>query len=396
MPFDFRLPDLGEGIAEAELRRWLVREGDTVAEHQSVAEVETDKAVVELPAPRAGRILRLLQTEGAMIRVGDILLAIAGEDEDLPSEPVPKESRRGAGIVGTLPEPDDTAPRSTPPATPGVRALAREMGLSLETIRGTGPRGSITRQDLLNAAPPAGTTADDYGAVERLPLRGVRRTIARNLIQAQKQTAFVTTMEDADVTVLWELKVREEQALRPKGIHLTILPFMIKAVQHALAGHPFLNASVDEDRGEIVLKKYCNIGIAVDTTDGLMVPVIRDVAQKSIVDLAAELQALGERARSRTITLPELKGSSFTITNFGHFGGTYATPIINYPDVAILGGGRIADRPWVVDGEIRIRKILNLSLTFDHRVTDGAEAARFLADVMRYLEDPALLFIESR
>jgi pyruvate dehydrogenase E2 component (dihydrolipoamide acetyltransferase) len=171
---------------------------------------------------------------------------------------------------------------------------------------------------------------------------------------------------------------------------------MIKAVQHALAGHPFLNASVDEERGEIVLKKYCNMGIAVDTPDGLMVPVIRDVAQKSIVELAAELQALGERARARTITLPELKGSSFTITNFGHFGGTYATPIINYPDVAILGGGRIADRPWVVNGEITVRKILNLSLTFDHRVTDGADAARFLVAVMRYLEDPALLFIESR
>jgi pyruvate dehydrogenase E2 component (dihydrolipoyllysine-residue acetyltransferase) len=396
MPFDFRLPDLGEGTAEAELRRWLVREGDTVTEHQSVAEVETDKAVVELPAPRAGRILRLLQTEGAMVRVGEVLLAIAEEDEGLPAEPKPEEPRRGTGIVGTLPEPDDAPPRSTPPATPGVRALAREMGLSLETIRGTGPRGSVTRDDLLAAAPPAAALDDEFGAVERLPLRGVRRTIARNLIRSQKQTAFVTTMEDADVTVLWELKLREEQELRPKGIHLTFLPFMIKAVQHALAGHPFLNASVDEDRGEIVLKKYCNIGIAVDTADGLMVPVIRDVAQKSIVDLAAELQALGERARARTITLPELKGSSFTITNFGHFGGTYATPIINYPDVAILGGGRIADRPWVVDGEIKIRKILNLSLTFDHRVTDGAEASRFLVAVMRYLEDPALLFIESR
>ena len=396
MPFDFKLPDLGEGIAEAELRRWLVREGDTITEHQSVAEVETDKAVVELPAPRSGRIIRLAQTEGAMVRVGDILLAIAGEDDAPTADPAAVVPRRGAGIVGTLPEPEDAAPSTTPPATPGVRALAREMGLSLEGLRGTGPRGSITRQDLLDAAQRHRAPDDDYGAVERLPLRGVRRTIARNLIQAQKLTAFVTTMEDADVTVLWDLKVREELALRPKGIHLTILPFMIKAVQHALAGHPFLNASVDEDRGEIVLKKYCNIGIAVDTADGLMVPVIRDVAQKSIVDLAAELQSLGERARARTITLPELKGSSFTITNFGHFGGTYATPIINFPDVAILGGGRIADRPWVVDGEIMVRKILNLSLTFDHRVTDGADAARFLVAVMQYLEDPALLFIESR
>jgi pyruvate dehydrogenase E2 component (dihydrolipoamide acetyltransferase) len=202
-------------------------------------------------------------------------------------------------------------------------------------------------------------------------------------------------MEEADVTELWELKTREERGLLARGIHLTFLPFIIKAVQHALAEHPLLNASVDEERGEIVLKKYCHVGIAVDTPDGLMVPVVRDVAEKSALELAEELQKLGERARSRTISLQELKGSSFTITNYGHFGGTYSTPIINYPDVAILGCGRIAERPWVVADEIRIRKVLHLSLTFDHRVTDGADAARFLVKVVRYLEDPALLFLES-
>lgn len=399
MPYDFKLPDLGEGITEAEIRKWLVQEGEEVSEHQGVVEVETDKAVVEIPSPRRGRVLRLHQQQGAIVKVGDTLLTIAGEGE------APKEERpRSAGIVGTLPEPEEE-PRAGSGevetgrerlATPQVRALAREMGISLAGIKGSGPRGSITREDLLAASSPATESADDYGPVERIPIRGVRRSIAKNLIRSQNMTAFVAAMEEADLTELWELKTREERELRQKGIHLTFLPFIIKAVQHALAEHPFLNASVDEERDEIVLKKYCNFGIAVDTADGLMVPVVRDVANQSVIELAEELQRLGERARTRTITLQELKGSTFTITNYGHFGGTYSTPIINYPDAAILGCGRIADRPWVVGEQIKIRKILHLSLTFDHRITDGADAARFLVKVVRYLEDPALLFIESR
>jgi pyruvate dehydrogenase E2 component (dihydrolipoamide acetyltransferase) len=390
MPFEFKLPDLGEGITEAELRKWLVHEGDQVAEHQGVAEVETDKALVEVPSPRRGRVLRLHQAEGAIVKVGDTLLTIAEEGEALH-----EERPRPAGIVGTLPEPEEAAPRMEPLATPQVRALAREMGATLEGMTGSGPHGSITREDLLAAAQPAQGGTDDFGPVERIPLRGLRRTIARNLIQSQRMTAFVTAMEEADITDLWELKTREEPGLITKGTHLTMLPFLIKAVQHAIAGHPLLNASVDEQGGEFVLKKYCNIGIAVDTPEGLMVPVVRNVAKKSVLELAEELQKLGERARSRTITLQELKGSTFTITNYGHFGGTYSTPIINYPDVAILGCGRIADRPWVVAGEIKIRKVLHLSLTFDHRITDGADAARFMAKIVGYLEDPALLFIES-
>jgi pyruvate dehydrogenase E2 component (dihydrolipoamide acetyltransferase) len=390
MPYDFKLPDLGEGITEAELRKWLVREGDQVAEHQGVAEVETDKAVVEIPSPRPGHVLRLHQAEGAIVSVGDTLLTIAEE-----GEVVHEERPRPAGIVGTIPEPEDAEARKEPLATPQVRALAREMGIPLEGVRGSGPRGSITREDLLAAGQPAQGGTDTFGPVERVPLRGLRRTIARNLIQSQRQTAFVTAMEEADVTELWELKTREERELLRRGIHLTFLPFIIKAVQHALAEHPLLNASVDEEKGELVLKKYCHIGIAVDTPDGLMVPVVRDIENKSALELAEELQKLGERARARTITLQELKGSSFTITNYGHFGGTYSTPIINYPDVAILGCGRIAERPWVVNGAIQVRKVLHLSLTFDHRVTDGADAARFLVKVTRYLEDPALLFLES-
>ena len=397
MPYDVKLPDLGEGITEAELRTWLVREGDAVSEHQGIAEVETDKAVVELPSPRRGRVLRFHQVEGAIVKVGDTLLTIAEEGEERK-----EEWPRSAGIVGTLPEADDGSRVEVLPggrrdilATPAVRAQAREMGMSLEGIRGTGPRGSIVSEDLAKAKASTGVPADRHGAVERIPLRGARRTIARNLLAAQRTTAFVTTMDEADVSDLWELRLRELRAMQDKGIHLTFFPFFIKAVQRSLVEHTLLNASVDEGRDEIVIKKYCNIGIAVDTPDGLMVPVVKDVANKSILDLATEIQRLGERARDRKVTLEEMKGSTFTITDFGQFGGTYATPVINCPDVAILGCGRIADRPWVKDGRVVPRKVLPLSLTFDHRVTDGADAAGFLAKVVKYLEDPALLFLES-
>ncbi|MEA5115223.1 MAG: dihydrolipoamide acetyltransferase family protein [Geobacteraceae bacterium] len=386
MPYEFILPDLGEGITEAEIRKWLVREGDPVTEHQPVVEVETDKAVVEVPTPRTGKVLSLLKSEGEVVHTGEALLTLALEGEE--------EHPRSVSVVGELPEAEEHPPERVL-ATPAVRALAREKGISLEGIRGSGPRGSITREDVLADVGGSGSGADEFGPVERLPFRGLRRTIARNLLKAHQMSVCVTGMEEVDVTELWQLRLRENEELGQAGLHLTFFPFIIKAVQHSLAEHPLLNSSVDDEKGEIVLKKYCNMGFAVDTPDGLIVPVIREVEKKSILELAKELQDLSDRARNRTIALSEMKGNSFTITNFGQFGGGFATPIINYPDVAILGCGRIADRPWVAKGEIAIRKILPLSLTFDHRVTDGGDATRFLSRVARYLEDPALLFIES-
>ncbi len=386
MPFDFKLPDLGEGITEAELRRWLVKEGEPVREHQAVAEVETDKAVVEVPSPRAGRVGRLTRHEGETVRVGETLLTIVNEGE------APAERPKSFGIVGELPEAEEEREVI---ATPAVRKMARERGIDLRNVRGSGPRGVITVADLERETPVSKGVEEPFGPVERIALRGVRRTIARNVLASQRATAFVTGMEEADVTELWELREREQKAVEARGTHLTFLPFFIKAAQHALMQHPYLNASIDDSTETIVLKKYYNFGIAVETPDGLMVPVIRDVGGKSILELAAEIQTMGKKARQRTISLDEMRGSTFTITNFGHFGGVYATPIINWPDVAILGFGRVADRPWVREGEIVIRKILPLSLTFDHRITDGADAAEFLVKVVRYLEDPALLFIES-
>ncbi len=392
MAYEFKLPDLGEGITEAEIRKWLVKEGDSVEEHQSVVEVETDKAVVEVPSPRKGHVRKILKGEGEIVNVGESLMSIAEDGE------VREERIESVSVVGVLPEAEEER-RESILATPAVRALAREKGISLEGIRGTGPRGSITREDVLGVlgrGAEAAETADEFGPVERVQMRGVRRTIARNLLKAHQMSVCVTGMEEADVTELWEMRKREDKEITARGVHLTYFPFIVKAVQHALMEHPMLNASVDEEGETIILKKYYNIGFAVDTPDGLIVPVLRNVESKSILELAAELQDMAERARQRTITLPELKGSTFTITNYGQFGGGFSTPIINYPDVAILGCGRIADRPWVVDGTIVIRKILPISLTFDHRVTDGGDATRFLSKTGRYLEDPALLFIESK
>jgi pyruvate dehydrogenase E2 component (dihydrolipoamide acetyltransferase) len=386
MPFDFKLPDLGEGITEAELRKWLVKEGDTVREHQPVAEVETDKAVVEVPSPRAGQISRLARHEGETVAVGETLLTIVEAGEAPPERP------KSVGIVGELPEAEEEREII---ATPLVRKLARERGIDLAAVRGNGPRGSITPDDLQKVAATPTQAGESFGPVELVPLRGVRRAIARNVMASQRNTAFVTGMEEADITDLWELRAREQGTVEARGAHLTFLPFFIKAIQHALREHPYLNATIDDTAETIILKRHYHFGIAVETPDGLMVPVIRDVDKKSIIELAAEIQELGKKARKRTLAPDELKGSTFTITNFGHFGGVFATPIINWPDVAILGFGRIGERPWVHRGQIAIRRILPLSLTFDHRVTDGADAAQFLRKVVAYLEAPALLFIES-
>jgi pyruvate dehydrogenase E2 component (dihydrolipoamide acetyltransferase) len=403
--FDFKLPDLGEGIAEVELRRWLVAEGERISEHQALLEVETDKAVVEVPAPHAGVVARIHRQVGETVKVGETLVSISEAGDEAPQRP------RSVGIVGTLPEAEDEAPAAPPRpfsglATPMVRKLAREKGIDLRGVQGSGPRGCVTPEDLerATAGPKGGEDTspqengfeESFGPVERLELRGLRRAIARNVLASQRTAAFVTSMEEADITEIYELRDREQGAVEARGTHLTFLPFFIKAAQHALREHPLLNASIDDAAQAIIVKKHYHFGIAVSTPEGLMVPVIRNVEQKSIIELAEAIQELGRKAHARTLSRDDLRGSSFTLTNYGHFGGTFATPIINWPDVAILGFGRIVERPWVHRGEIVIRKILPLSLTFDHRVTDGADAAQFLGKVLRSLEDPALLFIEGR
>ncbi|HBG47223.1 MAG TPA: 2-oxo acid dehydrogenase subunit E2 [Deltaproteobacteria bacterium] len=415
MEFEFKLPDLGEGITEGEVVKWRVNVGDRVEEHQVVVEVETDKAIVEVPSPRGGKVSLINRKEGETVSVGAVLMKIeTGEAAAAPPEKKAEEEKKArppsVSVVGALPEKEEVM------AAPKARALAKKLGVELAGVTGTGPGGIVTESDVKGAsegrkpAPPQpkeekrpeaekpearAAGQDKYGQVERIPIRGVRKAIAKNLLASQRTAAFVTGMDDADVTELWTLRKREGKVAKEKGAHLTFLPFFMKAAQHALQAYPMVNASVDEKTEEIVVKKYYNIGVAVDTPEGLMVSVVKNVEKKTILELATELQELSIKARDRKITLEELKGSTFTISNFGTFGGTYATPIINFPDVAILGTGKISERPWVVDGSIAVRKVLPISFTFDHRIIDGADAARFVNKVKALLEDPGRIFIES-
>jgi len=402
---EFRFPDLGEGVAEGEIKKWLVKEGDSVRKDQSIAEVETDKAIVEMPAPVAGRISRLGAAEGSVVKVGEVLAVIDEEGAQPPTPEVPEKVRESVSVVGELPEAEEAAP--APPAagvlaTPAVRRLARELKVDLAAVKGTGPEGRVTEEDVRGFRPAekAEEKAEEkavkmqpkfdlFGWVDRVPLKGVRRATAKHMVEAQRAAAAVTAMEVADVTELVALRERVKQyALEEHGVKVTYLPFIIKAVVAALKKHPYLNAELDEETQEILLKKYYNIGVAVATDDGLLVPVIKGADQKNIVALAKELSELSEQARSRRIDLADLKGGTFSITNYGAIGGTFATPIANHPEVAILGLGRIEDAPVVRDGAVAVRKVAYLSLTFDHRVLDGAEAARFLNDLVDLLEHP--------
>jgi pyruvate dehydrogenase E2 component (dihydrolipoamide acetyltransferase) len=394
---EFKFPDVGEGIAEGEIVRWLVKEGDSVKEDQDLLEVETDKALITLNSPYTGKVTRLHGKEGDIIKVGDVLTTVdAGDKEGTVTG---AEKGDSGTVVGTLNDNEVVEVIRPVQATPAVRALAKQMGLDLASMKGTGPGGRITKEDVETAATKTGeqtAEADAYGLVEKIPLRGIRRTVAKRMAEASKRVAEVTIWEDADITELEQVRARERKVAEEKGVKLTYLPFLIKAVIPALNAHPSFNASLDEAAEAIILKKYFNIGIAVDTTDGLIVFVIKDADKKNILDLAKETATLAEKARLRKIDLHELKGSTFTITNYGVVGASYGTPIINYPEVAILGLGKIEDRPVVRSGQIAIRKIMPLSLAFDHRVIDGVEAGRFLGVVIEHLEDPNLMLIEGK
>jgi pyruvate dehydrogenase E2 component (dihydrolipoamide acetyltransferase) len=329
-----------------------------------------------------------------------------GELEEAPEE---EEVKKPVEKAPAKPVPAPPLQRGEILAVPMVRKLASDLHLDLGTIQGTGPQGRITKEDVQRAArekkPPekeipekaikAARKYDLYGFIERVPLRGMRKTIAQAMVKSKSTIPHAADLDEADVTQLLALKAKAKERAAQKKIHLTILPFVIKAVVAALEEHPYVNASVDDENGEIILKKYYSIGIAVDTKDGLMVPVVKNAKGKNIFQLAAELTELSDKARNRTIDLADLKGGTFTITNFGAMGGIYGFPVIHHPEVAILGMGKIMEKPVVVDGKIEVRKILPLSLSFDHRVVDGAEAIRFMNTVIELLQDPGLILLEE-
>jgi pyruvate dehydrogenase E2 component (dihydrolipoamide acetyltransferase) len=418
MAYEFKFPDIGEGLTEGEIVRWLVKEGDEVKEGQPLVEVETDKALAEIPSPKTGVILKILAKEKEIVKVGQVIV-VFGEKGEVLEAPSPRP--KSVGVVGELEEaPEEglmvaTQVEPSKPArvsehalaTPAVRALAKELGVDINKLRGTGPEGRVLEKDVRQLAegkekpveevkkPVKVKKYDLYGYVERIPLRGVRRSIAKAMVKSKYTAPHVTAMDEADVTALWRIREKEKKAAEKKGIKLTILPFIIKAVIAGLTEHPYLNASLDDENEEIILKKYFNIGFAADTPEGLMVPVVKNAKDKSILQLAQELTQLVEKARNRTIDLADLKGGTFTISNYGALGGIYATPIINYPEVAILGVGKIKDIPVVRNGKVVVRKILSLALSFDHRVVDGGEGARFLNTVIARLEDPDLILLET-
>ncbi|MGH2730067.1 MAG: dihydrolipoamide acetyltransferase family protein [Actinomycetota bacterium] len=400
---DFKLPDLGEGVTEAEIDHWLVKEGDTIGEDDPLVEVITDKATAEIPSPFAGVVARIHVDAGAIVPVGTVLVTIGETGETSPpggatdEGPVPAESTPPSSSKIVNPQSSSggvasSAPPSDVKATPPVRKLARELGVDLATVTGSGPEGRITRADVeAQAGAPAAATVS---AGRREPLRGIRRTIAERMSHAHQVIPPVTHVEECDVTELDATrKLANERA--PDGPRLTFLPFIVKAVVAALKEFPQLNTSLDEDAGEIVHHDRYDIGIAVDTPSGLMVPVVRAADTKRLREIATEIDRLADGARKGTLTVDDLRGSTFTVTSPGPFGGLMATPIIFYPQAAILGVHRATDRPVVRDGQIVIRKIMNLSITFDHRILDGLTAAKFCLEVVKLLEHPTVLALET-
>ncbi|MCD2203223.1 dihydrolipoamide acetyltransferase family protein [Halobacterium sp. KA-6] len=496
MAREFKLPDVGEGVAEGEIVSWLVSEGDTVSEDQPVAEVETDKAVVEVPSPVNGTVRTLHYDAGDVVPVGDVIVTfdVEGEAAEATDESAGEEATE---------EPEAAAESATEQAStrtfapPSVRRLARELDVDLDSVEGTGPSGRVTEGDVRAAAeghatepqeePPdevrsavepvgeqaaehteaetpavesatepagrettlaapatrglakeLGVNIHDVPAVEERdgeafvtaeavqeyaeggtaaqgeataaapeserefveggettqPYRGVRRSIGEQMAESKYTAPHVTHHDTAVIDDLVETRTKLKERAAEQDVKLTYLPFVMKAVVSGLQEYPILNSELREDEEEIALKHEYNVGVAVATDHGLMVPVVKHVDQKSILDIAAEVNELAAKARDRSISRSEMQGGTFTITNFGAVGGEYATPIINYPETAILGLGGIDERPVAEDGEVRAAQTLPLSLSIDHRVIDGAEAARFTNHVMERLTDPELLLLE--
>ena len=421
---DFKLPDIGEGIAEGEIVKWLVQVGDTVKEHQSVVEVMTDKATVEVPAPASGRISRILAQSGETVPVGKVIFSLsagAGAPARTPAPakeaPPVRESALAAATSAPPARPSQAAaPRSRADdrvlAVPSARRVARELDIDLAQVTGSG-RGGIVRRADVEAFVASGPAATAAGAPvrpaaapapvrsaprereTRTPFRGVRRKIAEAMVRSVSTAAHFTVVEEVDVTDLVKLKEQAKAIGAESGVKVTFMPFIMKATANALLKHPELNGRLDEAAQEIVTCGYVDLGIATDTPSGLIVPVIREVQSKSVLQLAGELAELAERTRSGKVKAEELRGSTFSITNAGNIGGILATPIINFPDIAILGVHRIVKRPGVVEApqgdRIEVRQYMNFSCSVDHRLADGASAVRFLVHLRRLLENPGLL-----
>jgi pyruvate dehydrogenase E2 component (dihydrolipoamide acetyltransferase) len=457
--YQFKLPDLGEGIHEGEILQWHVLAGDEVAEDAPLVDVETDKAAVTIPSPRGGRLVSRVGEPGDTVTVGQVIAVVddgsgeaveaAGNVAALGEKPTSAPAAQSAPHAAATPVAAVSSSASPPlaasaqspwgsgrpvPAAPATRRLAREMGVDLHAVPPTGPAGRVIPEDVKlfaagGAAPHADADAEvspataasaetelvaraasaipfldieplpdftKWGPVETEPLRSIRRKVAHRMTTSMILVPHVAHMDEADVTLLEDFRKQEasRRAGQPGG-HLTLLSFVVKAVTAGLRAAPAFNASLDPFNETIIYKRYYNIGIAVDTGRGLVVPVVRDTDRKSIIGISSDIEDLATRSRDGSVDVNELRGGTFTITNVGPLGGTALIPTINYPEVAILGMGRVQEKPVVRDGEIVIRKMLPLTLAFDHRMADGADAARFVAELVRQLSDPNRLLLEA-
>jgi pyruvate dehydrogenase E2 component (dihydrolipoamide acetyltransferase) len=424
MAFEFKLPDIGEGVHEGEIVKWLVKEGESVREDQLMVEVMTDKATVEIPSPKAGTVLKLMYKEGEIAKVGSVLvtIAVAGETAPTAAQTATPAAQPAVAAASATATPSSTTrvtmPTTSPGtrvlATPATRKLARELRVDISLVTGTGPGGRVSDDDVrrfaAGGAPaqaptaipqtPTATSTPRTGVVsmdgreERIPLRGIRKKMSERMHQSKTTAAHFTYVEEVDMTELVQLREQMKPLAEKKNVKFTYLPFIVKAVVAALKEMPILNATLDDAKGEIILKKYYNIGIAAATEEGLVVPVVKEADRKSFLEIASDLERLAKTAREGKLTLSEITGSTFTITSLGAVGGLFATPIVNYPEVAILGVHEIKKRPVVRDGQIVVRDIMLLSLSFDHRIVDGYTGASFCKKIQSYLENPKLLILE--
>lgn len=420
--YKFKFADVGEGIHEGVVFEWYVKEGDQVAEGQEIYSVETDKFTTDVTSPVAGIIKKIYTPEGSEISVGDLMVDIDdGSGDDLgaeaPQTAPAQEEKAGAGpaVVGAIQSSDEIIESYTGPAkasaskgkalaTPVARNFARELGVDINEVPGTGSMGRVTKEDIQNfvdaakapqAAPSFAPAAHEYRApvvdearVERVKMSKMRETISKNMSRSKFTIPHTSTMFEFDVTELWELRKELNASLANEGVKLSFMPFVIKAVVAALKKYPMVNTELDEVNREIIFKKYYNISMAVDTDYGLAVPVIKDADKKSLIEIHHKLEEMMEQARSKTLPLDSMSDGTFSISNYGAIGGTYATPVINYPESAILGTGAIYKKPiFDENDEIVARYYMPVVLSFDHRVMDGADANRFMMEIGRILSN---------
>ena len=435
MRYIFEFPDIGEGIIEGKILEWHVKKGQEIKTGDPVVKMETDKVVTDIPSPKDGVIVSTFGKEGEVINVDDPLVEIeiegvegeAAQKTAKEKEPALKEEsvdEKGFGVVGTLevasgnafmPSSDEGTVAEAAPAeqaaaeeemprkalaTPVARAMAKDLGVDINKVKGTGPAGRVMKEDIkkyhagFQRPAPVSREVFDDTAVEEVELTQIRKTIAKKMSESKQTAAHMTLMEEVEISDLVNLRETNKEIFTEHGIKLTYLPFVLKAAALALKEFPALNSVMDLDNNKMIYKKYYNLGIAVDTEDGLVVPVIKHVDKLSILEISIKINELAQKSRDRKLTMEDFKDGSFSVTNYGSIGGTFGVPVINYPQAAILGIGRILKTPVVKDDQVAVGHVLPLSLSVDHRIVDGGDAARFIKRVMDYLKNPAAMLMK--